>query len=299
KALAARREWLTSDEVFALLSAYGLRTLRATNARDAESAARAARAFGKNVATAGGAHAAEEQDAAAGGRRVALKAVAPNLVHKSDAGGVALDVAPERVAREFAAMRERLAAHGFAMEGVVVQEMAMKGRELLLGATADPKFGPLVAFGLGGVAVEALRDVAFRLAPLTDEDARRLVRSIRGWPLLNGYRGEPPADVAAIEDALLRLSRLVTDFPEIAEVEVNPLVVGALVSDRVGAGRSEQGPSGGDERPRRGSNEGEAEVGLRGGGGCVAIDARVRLWPAGEAPRAPGVVPEIRARAAD
>jgi acetyltransferase len=119
---------------------------------------------------------------------------------------------------------------------MLVQEMVRKGREMLVGVSRDPQFGPLVAVGMGGIYVEVLKDVAFRLAPISKEEVSSQVRSIRTFPLLRGVRGEPPADIASIEDVVLRVSQLVTDFPEIVEMDINPLVVhnqgeGAIVLD--------------------------------------------------------------------
>jgi acyl-CoA synthetase (NDP forming) len=127
------------------------------------------------------------------------------------------------------------------MAGVTVQPMVREGLETIVGVTHDPSFGPVLMFGMGGVHVELLRDVAFRIQPLTDRDARELVRSVRGFPLLEGYRGAAPGDVQALEETLLRLSQLVGDFPEIAELDLNPLKV------------------------------------LAPGHGCVAVDARVAV----------------------
>jgi acetyltransferase len=119
---------------------------------------------------------------------------------------------------------------------VLVQEQVRKGREVLVGVSRDPQFGPLIAFGLGGIYVEALKDVAFRLAPVSRQEAAEQVRSIRAFPILRGVRGEPPADIAAAEEIILRVAQLVTDFPEIVEMDINPLVVynqgeGAIVLD--------------------------------------------------------------------
>ncbi|MBI2079090.1 MAG: acetate--CoA ligase family protein [Euryarchaeota archaeon] len=111
------------------------------------------------------------------------------------------------------------------LEAVLVMHQEPAAREVLLGLTQDRRFGPLVAFGLGGIYTEVLRDVVFHLAPLTDEDAKRMVRSIRAFPLLEGTRGQPSADLEALEDALMRLSRLAVDHPEIAEMELNPFFV--------------------------------------------------------------------------
>ncbi|HEU5086826.1 MAG TPA: acetate--CoA ligase family protein, partial [Roseiflexaceae bacterium] len=120
--------------------------------------------------------------------------------------------------------------------GVLVQEQVRKGREILVGVSRDPQFGPLIGFGLGGVYVEALKDISFRLAPLSRAEVHEQVRSIRAFPLLQGVRGEPPADLEATEETVLRISQLVTDFPEIVEMDINPLVVynrgeGAIVLD--------------------------------------------------------------------
>ncbi|RLD00448.1 MAG: CoA-binding protein, partial [Chloroflexi bacterium] len=109
--------------------------------------------------------------------------------------------------------------------GCQVQQMVQGGREVLLGMSRDPQFGPLVAFGLGGIYVEALKDVAFRVAPFSRQEADEMIHEIRAYPLLEGVRGEPPADHEAMVDALLRISQLVTDFPEIVELDINPLMV--------------------------------------------------------------------------
>jgi len=111
------------------------------------------------------------------------------------------------------------------MDGVLVQEMALPGVEAIVGVTQDPSFGPLMMFGLGGTFVELLKDVVFRIHPLTDVDAREMVRSVKGYPLLEGWRGAAPGDIAALEELLLRVSRLAEDIPEIAEMDLNPVKV--------------------------------------------------------------------------
>jgi acyl-CoA synthetase (NDP forming) len=160
------------------------------------------------------------------GYPVAVKLASTKLVHKTEIGGVRLGL------RDAAAVRrafEEIAAHlksikqFEAMDGVLVQPMMKGGVEVMIGMTQDPLFGPLLAFGLGGIHVEILADVCFRITPLTDCDAAAMVRSIRGYRLLQGYRGHPPGDVPAIEDTLLRISRLVEEIPEIAELDLNPL----------------------------------------------------------------------------
>jgi acyl-CoA synthetase (NDP forming) len=157
---------------------------------------------------------------------VAVKLASRQVVHKTEAGGVCLNLVDGSAVRHaFEEIRDRLARTNQlgAMEGVVVQPMITDGVEVMAGVTQDPLFGPLIAFGLGGVHVEVLADVCFRVTPLTDRDAAEMVRSIRGYRLLQGYRGHPPADVEAIQEVLLRLSRLVEEVPEISEVDLNPI----------------------------------------------------------------------------
>jgi len=159
---------------------------------------------------------------------VAMKIVSPQVLHKSDVGGVQLGLSTgEDVARAFmeitSSVRRRAPSAWIA--GVSIQEMITGGRELILGMSRDPQFGPLVMFGLGGIYVEVLKDVSFRVAPISRRDAGEMVREIRAYPLLAAYRGSEPADVEAIVDALIRVSRLSCDFPEIQELDINPLLV--------------------------------------------------------------------------
>jgi acetyl coenzyme A synthetase (ADP forming)-like protein len=157
------------------------------------------------------------------GYPVVLKAVATGLVHKTEAGGVALGLSDRAALHEaWQRMQRRL---GSAMEGGLVQEQVATGVETIVGVVQDASFGPLVMFGLGGIATEVLADRAFRILPLTDLDAHDLVRAIRGAPLLLGYRGRPAANVAAVEDLLLRVARLAEDLPEVWELELNPVCV--------------------------------------------------------------------------
>ena len=223
RALARRGEgeaatWLDPDETRELLAAAGLAVPGGGRARTAAEAVAAAREVGFPVA---------------------LKLVSDAISHKSDVGGVRLDLrdAPE-VEEAFARVDRALAAHGSRDErdGVLVQQMIEDGVDTLVGVTRDPTYGPLVAFGLGGVDVELLGDVVFRLAPLTDRDAAEMVRGIRAARRFDAWRGSPPSDVPAIEQALLRVSRLAAEIPEIEELDLNPLRVrargaGALVLD--------------------------------------------------------------------
>jgi len=160
------------------------------------------------------------------GYPVAVKLASHRILHKTEIGGVHLNLADEQaVRRSFEAIRARLAQENKldAMEGVLVQPMLSGGTEVMVGVTHDPLFGPLIAFGLGGIHVEILGDVRFRITPLTDRDASEMVREIKGYRLLQGYRGHPSADVEALEEVLLRLSRLVEEIPEISELDLNPI----------------------------------------------------------------------------
>jgi acyl-CoA synthetase (NDP forming) len=163
---------------------------------------------------------------------VALKAEVCGLVHKSDAGAVLLDLAGPDQAR--AAFRELAGRFAGRFTGAVVQPMISGGTEVIIGVVQEPVFGPLVVFGLGGVATEVLGDHAARLAPLTTTDADDLIHSIRAAPLLLGLRGQPPASIAALRDTLLRVSRLADDLPEVTELDLNPVIAcadGATVVD--------------------------------------------------------------------
>jgi len=162
------------------------------------------------------------------GYPVVLKVASPDILHKTDVGGVKLDLrSPDDVRDGFDLIVYRASRYvpGARVWGCLVQKMVPAGREVLIGMSRDPQFGPLVAFGLGGIYVEALKDVAFRVAPFSRQEAEEMIREIRAYPLLEGVRGEPPADHVAMADALCRVSQLVTDFPEIVELDINPLMV--------------------------------------------------------------------------
>jgi acetate---CoA ligase (ADP-forming) len=210
--------WLPAREVREVLAAYGIASPETVLAADADAAVAAARRAGFPVA---------------------VKLASSTITHKTDLGGVILDVADaDGVRRAFAAIRGRLDHAGRAAEmaGVVVQPMIPRGVEAFVGATRTPGFGPLIAFGTGGVAVELWKDVVFRLHPLTDLDARDMLDQIRGRALLDGFRGGPVADRDALVDVVLRVDRLVGDLDAIAELDLNPVVArapgeGAIVVD--------------------------------------------------------------------
>lgn len=166
--------------------------------------------------------------AAAMGYPVALKVLSADVPHKSDVGGVMLGIRDREALRaEFAALLAQVEAHapGACVEGVLVQRMLPGGREVILGGKRDAAFGPVVMFGLGGVYVELFEDIAFGLAPLTRESAEEMISQVQASRLLRGVRGQPPADVEAVVEALLALSRLLVECPEVMEIDVNPLLV--------------------------------------------------------------------------
>ncbi|MBI1735375.1 MAG: GNAT family N-acetyltransferase [Candidatus Rokubacteria bacterium] len=213
-ALARGGGWLEPGEVAALLACYGLPVIEQRIARDPEDAGLAASALGGAVA---------------------LKAIAPGVLHKTEVGAVRLDLhGADEVRGAAADMAVALAAHGHAVGGFIVQRMAPAGVEMIVGVVHDPSFGPVIACGAGGVLVELLHDVAVRLSPLGTGDAAEMVRTLKSYPLLTGFRGAPARDVGALVDALVRVSALAEDLPEVAELDGNPLVVaehGAVVVD--------------------------------------------------------------------
>jgi acyl-CoA synthetase (NDP forming) len=204
--------WLEPEEIGDILSAYGIRSARMAVASTEGEAASIASTFGGPIA---------------------MKVIAPSVLHKSDVGGVALDVSGEKAVRE--AYRGVMSVSDDS-EGVLIQDFVGGGREVLVGMVEDPLFGPLMVFGLGGVYVELMQDVAFRINPLTDVDVDSMVADVKTARLLEGYRGSEPGDVPALKELLLRLSVLIDNIPEIAEMDLNPVKVlapgdGAIVVD--------------------------------------------------------------------
>jgi acetyltransferase len=166
----------------------------------------------------------------------AMKIMSPDVIHKWDVGGVILNVPAEEVKDAYNRIITSVKSHvpNARIEGILVEEMAEKGVETILGANRDPMFGPLCMFGLGGTMVEVMKDVTFRLAPMWKASAERMIRQIKGFKALLGLRGKPPVDLKAIEDCLLRLSQLTTDHREIIELDINPLIAhaeGCVVAD--------------------------------------------------------------------
>ncbi len=175
------------------------------------------------------AHSPEEATAIAEqfGGRLAMKIVSPDILHKSDVGGVVLDFSPEEAAAKYQSMLETVASHKpkAKLEGGLIMQMAPQdGVEVILGVNKNPSLGTTIMFGLGGIYVEVLKDVSFAFAPLNENDAKRLITSLRSAKIFDGVRGQAPRDQAALIECLGRLSQLVTDFPEITELDINPLL---------------------------------------------------------------------------
>jgi acyl-CoA synthetase (NDP forming) len=198
--------WLSPADVRRVLTAYGIRTPKEEVAVDAKGAAAAAARIGFPVA---------------------LKLASETITHKTELGGVVLGLSnAEEVLEAFSGVRQNLVRvkREREMTGALVQEMAPRGVETFVGVTQAPGYGSLIGFGIGGIAVEVWKDVVFRVAPITDTDAAAMLDQIRGVKLLDGFRGSPRADRAALAETLLRVSRMAQDLPEIQEMDINPLV---------------------------------------------------------------------------
>lgn len=206
-AAAEDRKELTTRESLEVLDAYGVRICRSGMAKTVDEAVEIAERIGFPVV---------------------MKMTSKTTSHKTDVGGVRVGIrSAEALRREYADLVEKLEAKGLleGLEGVLIQEMVEGKREMVCGIASDPQYGPMVMFGLGGVFVEVLKDVVFRLAPLTDVDAAEMVRSVKAFKLLQGARGTTPAQIDRVEETLLRISRLVTDFPAVKELDINPLMI--------------------------------------------------------------------------
>jgi len=159
---------------------------------------------------------------------VVLKVVSPDIIHKSDVGGVIVGLKSAGEVRDaYKRILENVKKHraDAKIVGILVQEMAPASTEVIVGAIKDPQFGPALMFGLGGIFVEVLKDVTFRVAPINEDEAREMITEVRAYPLLKGYRNMPPADIEAIIKILLNTSRLVMEHEEIKEVDLNPIMV--------------------------------------------------------------------------
>lgn len=211
-AKSENRAELTTRESLDVLDAYGVRVCKAGFAKTEDEAVAIADSIGYPVV---------------------MKMTSKTTSHKTDVGGVRVNLgSAEELRANYRDLVEKLREKGLleGLEGVIVQEMVKSSRELVCGVATDPQYGPMVMFGLGGVFVEVMKDVAFNLAPLTDQDAHDMVRSVKAFKLLEGARGTKPADIAKVEEILMRLSQLVTDYPQVVELDINPL----MISDKTG-----------------------------------------------------------------
>ncbi len=198
-----------------ILRAYGFHTMEGRLASSVDEAAEIARFIGFPVA---------------------MKVVSPNIIHKTDLGGVKLNLASsQEVEDAYELMMLRILRHvpDAIIEGIYVEKMADHGLEVIIGMTRDPQFGPMLMFGLGGIFVEVMKDVTFHLAPITEEEAIQMLKSTRSYAMLKGKRGSKQVDIHALAGALQRISQLTTDFPQIMELDINPLIVGEIGSDPV------------------------------------------------------------------
>lgn len=213
-ALKEGRDQLTTLESIDVLDAYGIRACRYDFAKTIDEAANAANKIGYPVV---------------------MKMTSKTTSHKTDVGGVIVNIqSEEQLREEYNALMKRLEDKGLleGLEGVIVQEMVKGNREMVCGIATDPQYGPMMMFGLGGVFIEVMKDVTFRLAPLTIEDAKDMIREVKSYELLLGARGTKPAQIDQIEETLLRLSQLVNDFKFIDELDINPM----LISEKTGEG---------------------------------------------------------------
>ena len=214
QSLAEGRDQLTTRESIDVLEAYGIRVCKsgfATNLDEVVS-------IGNSI-----------------GYPVVMKMTSKTTSHKTDVGGVRVNIqSEEQLKAEYNDLIAKLTEKGLidGLEGVIIQEMVKGNREMVCGIATDPQYGPMMMFGLGGVFIEVMKDVTFRIAPLTDIDAKEMIKSVKAYKLLEGARGTTPAQMEQIQETLLRLSQLVTDYPFIDELDINPL----LISEKTGEG---------------------------------------------------------------
>lgn len=205
-------------ESLGILKAYGIPVVKTVFAKTEEEAVKTAEEIGYPLV---------------------MKVISPQISHKSDVGGIRLSLRNgEEVRAAFREMMEGIPKKrpDAVLEGIQMQEMLSGGKEVIIGMIRDPTFGPMLMFGLGGVYVEILKDVMFAIAPVNEREAREMITGIKTYPLLSGARGSKPSDIDALADTILRVSRLVCDFPQIEEFEINPMMVfeegkGALAVD--------------------------------------------------------------------
>ena len=209
------REELTTQESLDVMASCGIRVCRAKLAATEQEALSAAREIGYPIV---------------------MKMVSETTSHKTDVGGVRVNITDEAMLRrEYADLMEKLKEKNLlvGLKGVLIQEQVRGRREMVCGLSVDPQYGPLMMFGLGGIFVEVLKDITFRVVPLTDADAKDMVRSVRSYSLLKGARGTTPAKIEQIEETLLRLSQLAYEYPQVCELDINPLMISETTGEAV------------------------------------------------------------------
>ena len=205
KALNEGRTYLLEPEAKEIIRSYGIPTTSFRVAKTPDEAVRYAEEIGYPVV---------------------LKVISPDIIHKSDAGGVKVNLKNEdEVTKAYNEILENVKKYksDAKITGILVQEFCPEGREVIVGMAKDPQFGPALMFGLGGIFVEVLKDVSFRVAPITRYDAEEMIKEIKAYPILQGIRGQPPADIETLIDILLKVSSLVTEHPEIDQLDLNPI----------------------------------------------------------------------------
>lgn len=215
-ALSSGRNFLLEPESKEIVSSYGMPVTKFKVAKTVEEAVKFAGEIGYPVV---------------------IKIVSPDVLHKSDVGAVKINLKnADEVKAAFAEIMKnvRKFKSDAKIIGVIVEQLAPQGNEVIVGMAKDPQFGPALMFGLGGIFVEVLKDVAFRIAPLTEYDAKEMVQEIKGYPVLTGIRGQKPADINSIVDIIMKVSRLVTEHTKIEQLDLNPILVyekGARIVD--------------------------------------------------------------------
>jgi acyl-CoA synthetase (NDP forming) len=202
-----KRKFLLETEAKTICAEYGIPVTKFMTAKNAPEAAR----FAERI-----------------GYPIVMKIVSPDIIHKFDVGGVMLNLkTSQEVESAFNKISENVKKHlpKARITGITVQEMAPASTEVIVGEIKDPQFGQTLMFGLGGIFVEILKDVTFRIAPITEQEAKEMITEVKAYPLLQGYRGQPPADIDAIVKILLATSKLVMEHPEIKELDLNPVMV--------------------------------------------------------------------------
>lgn len=207
KAKAENRKSLLETEAKTICARYGIPVTEFMVAKTAEEAVKSAEKIGYPLV---------------------MKIVSPDVIHKFDVGGVMINLRTSKeVKSAFKKILDNVKNHNpnARIAGVTVQELAPESTEVIVGAIKDPQFGQTLMFGLGGIFVEILKDVTFRIAPVTEQEAKEMITEVKAYPLLQGYRGQPPADASAIVHILLSTSKLVMEHPEIKELDLNPVMV--------------------------------------------------------------------------